>query len=127
MGAVVGAAIGAAAGAVASVYAAEWLSEAASAQPEKTIDDPGSLAGATAEEVGKLVPKGWVEQPTREGEGTGTRWLNPDKPGEAVRVMPGKATDANPVMRGPYVRVSKDGSVSDPIPLKGNPTLNNPR
>lgn len=90
----------------------------------RTIDNPGSLEGATPEEVEGAVPSGWVRGDSREGGGT--RWLNPDRPGEAVRVQPGNPRDPNPVKRGPYVRVSKDGAKSDPIPLKGNPTLNQP-
>jgi hypothetical protein len=89
--------------------------------PERTIDDPGSLEGATTEEVEAAVPEGWVKGDSRTGGGT--RWLNPEKPGEAVRIQPGNARDPNPVKRGPYVRVSKDGTTSDPVPLNGNPTL----
>ena len=92
-----------------------------SGTPERTIDDPGSLEGATPDEVEALVPKGWVKSPSRTGDGT--RWLNPDRPGEAVRVQPGNQRDPNPVKRGPYARVSKNGKTTDPIPLRGNPTL----
>lgn len=91
------------------------------AQPERSIDDPGSLTGATPEEVERAVPEGWVREPS--ATGGGTRWLNPEAPGEAVRVQPGNPRDPNPVKRGPYVRVSKDGTRSPPIPLRGNPTL----
>jgi RHS repeat-associated protein len=93
-------------------------------EPERSIDNPGSLAGATPGEVEKAVPEGWVKEPSRRGEGT--RWLNPDAHGEAVRVQPGNPTADNPVKRGPYVRVSKDGNTSPPIPLRGNPTLPQP-
>jgi hypothetical protein len=103
----------------------KWLLKATSAEGEsgRSIDQPGSLTGATPEEIESAVPAGWVKSPTREGEGSGTRYHNPERLGEAVRVMPGKATDPNPVKQGPYVRVSKGGKVSDPIPLKGNQTL----
>ncbi|CAI9409239.1 hypothetical protein AESSP_02196 [Aestuariimicrobium sp. T2.26MG-19.2B] len=36
--------------------------------------------------------------------------------------MPGKATDPNPLKRGPYLRISRHGTVTDRIPLEGNPT-----
>jgi hypothetical protein len=94
---------------------------AESGNPGRTIDNPGSLEGATPEEVGAAVPDGWVKSPSREGGGT--RWLNPDRPGEAVRVQPGNPKDPNPVKKGPYVRVSKDGTTSEPVPLSGNPTI----
>ncbi len=85
---------------------------------------PAEVKGKPAEEIAKeLKDKGWVGTPTREGEGSGTRYANPDKPGEQVRVMPGKASDPNPVKQGPYVRISTDGKVSPPIPIAGNPTL----
>ena len=80
------------------------------------------VKGKTKEEIDKeMKEKGWVAAPTREGEGSGTRYANPDKPGEQVRVMPGKATDPNPVKQGPYVRISTGGKVSPPIPIAGNP------
>lgn len=37
--------------------------------------------------------------------------------------MPGKVTDPNPLKQGPYMRISRNGTVTDPIPLFGNPTL----
>lgn len=83
----------------------------------RSSDDPGSLEGATPEEIGSHIPEGWVKSPTRRGGGT--RYSNPNAPGEQVRVQPGNPRDANPVKRKPYVRVSKDGTVSDPIPLGG--------
>ena len=67
-----------------------------------------------------MMPSGWVRQPTRTG---GTRYVNPARPGEQVRAMAGNPRDPNPVKRGPYARVSRDGTVSPPIPLAGNPTL----
>jgi hypothetical protein len=127
-GTAIGAVIGAISGGVAGYYIGKalWSEAAGDAAPERTIDDPGSLAGASTEEVEGAVPSGWVKTPTREGEGAGTRYHNPDRRGEAVRVMPGRATDPNPVKQGPYVRISKDGKVSNPVPLKGNPTLPQP-
>ena len=85
---------------------------------------PEDLKGKSPEEVDRIMKeRGWPSEPTREGEGSGVRYPNPSKPGEQVRVMPGKATDPNPVKQGPYGRISQGGKVSDPIPLKGNPTL----
>ena len=123
LGTSVGAVVGGIAGGIATYLAWRALSHQApeSSGPERSIDDPGSLEGATPEEVGAAVPDGWVKGPSRRGGGT--RWLNPDRPGEAVRVQPGNPSDPTPVKRGPYVRVSKNGKTSDPVPLRGNPTL----
>jgi hypothetical protein len=38
-------------------------------------------------------------------------------------LMPGKQSDPNPAKQGPYAKISRNGKISDPIPLKGNPTL----
>lgn len=55
------------AAAAAGAYAAHRLaSEAASeGTPERTIDDPGSLTGASAGEVEGAVPEGWVKGDSR--------------------------------------------------------------
>jgi hypothetical protein len=88
------------------------------------IPSESELKGKSAEEVEQILKaRGFEGEPTREGEAAGQRFPNPDKPGEQVRIMRGKPNDPNPVKRGPYARTSADGKVSEPIPLKGNPTL----
>jgi hypothetical protein len=47
----------------------------------------------------------------------------PRRPGDQIRIMRGNPADPDPVKRGPYVRISKSGKVSEPVPLHGNPTL----
>ena len=86
-----------------------------------SLDDPDSLRGADPKEVEKLIPPDWVKSETK-GEG-GFRYANPKAKGEQIRIMPGKTHDPTPAKQGPYMRISKNGKVSDPIPLKGNPTL----
>jgi X-X-X-Leu-X-X-Gly heptad repeat protein len=82
------------------------------------------LEGKSPKEIDQMMKdRGWPSEPTRDGPGSGTRYPNPDRPGDQVRVMPGKATDPNPIKQGPYARISEGGKVSDPIPLRGNPTL----
>ncbi len=76
----------------------------------RSLDEPESLGGATPSEI------------TRKGGGT--RYADPNKPGDQIRVMPGNPDDPNPAKQGPYVRISRRGKVSDPIPLQGNPMLN---
>jgi RHS repeat-associated protein len=78
------------------------------------------LKGKSAEEVDEAVPGDWTREPSRTG---GTRYRHPTNRGEQIRVQPGKPTDPNPAKQGPYCRISRCGETSDPIPLKGNPTL----
>ncbi|MDP9350591.1 MAG: RHS repeat-associated core domain-containing protein [Chloroflexota bacterium] len=123
-GAVPGAAIGNRAGWLLGIgvgtASALWI--ALNSDSERSIDDPGSLEGATPDEVKETIPEGWVESPSKKGGGT--RYTDPrTKGGDQVRVMPGNPGDPNPVKQGPYVRVTRGGTPSDPIPLKGNPTL----
>jgi len=87
----------------------------------RSLEDLSSLRGASAREIDELIPEGFVQGTTRRGGGI--RYLNPERRGESVRVMPGNPRDPDPIKRGPYLRVSRDGRVSDPIPLEGNPTL----
>jgi len=93
-------------------------------KPKLDLGDVNSLRGASWNEVEALIPSGWSKSTTNANKGgTGVRYSNPERLGEQVRIMPGKATDPNPAKQGPYVRISRNGTVSDPIPLQGNPTL----
>ncbi|MDP9350590.1 MAG: RHS repeat-associated core domain-containing protein, partial [Chloroflexota bacterium] len=123
-GALPGAAIGNRAGWVLGVglgtAGALWI--VLNSNSERSIDDPGSLEGATPDEVKETIPDGWVE--TTSKKGGGTRYTDPKTKGaDQIRVMPGNPGDPTPVKQGPYVRVTRKGVRSDPIPLKGNPTL----
>ena len=91
---------------------------------EPNIDDPNSFRGLSPQQADEAFPPNWKRSPTS-GPG-GTRISNPDAPGEQGRIMPGNPDDPNPVKQGPYLRISKNGKVSDPIPLQGNPTLGDP-
>jgi RHS repeat-associated protein len=82
---------------------------------------PATLRGKSMQEVEEMVPQSWARQPTARGEGT--RYVHPTNRGEQLRVQPGKASDPNPAKQGPYCRISQCGQTTDPIPLKGNPTL----
>jgi hypothetical protein len=79
------------------------------------IEDPGSLAHSTLEEVDNAVPEGWVMSPTRKGGGV--RWSDPKAPGNQVRAMPGDPLANDPLHRMPYVRVSLNGKAHGPIPI----------
>jgi hypothetical protein len=89
--------------------------------PEIDFDDPGTVEGQTAADVEAAIPQGWIASPAKTG--LGKRYADPSRPGEQIRVMTGDLADPEPVKRGPYVRISKSGKVSDPIPLAGNHTL----
>lgn len=94
----------------------------AAAKPAGQCPEPEELKGKTPEEVDEIMEdKGWKGEPSANEQGT--RYPNPDKPGEQVRVQAGNRNDPNPIKRGPYVRISRNGGVSDPIPLAGNPTI----
>lgn len=89
----------------------------------RSLDDVASLRGASPGEIENLIPSNWVKSATNANKGgLGVRYSNPERLGEQIRVMPGKATDPNPVKQGPYLRISRNGTVTDPIPLEGNPT-----
>ena len=80
-----------------------------------------ALRGRDPTEVADAIPDDWTESPSRTG--LGRRFADPRRPGDQIRIMRGNPADPDPVKRGPYVRVSKTGKVSDPIPLQGNPIL----
>jgi hypothetical protein len=86
----------------------------------RSLDDLGSLRGAEFDEVRRLVPEHWIEKPLKKGEGT--RFLNPDRPGEAIMLEKGWPGAADPLHSGPYARISRHGKI-ERIPLAGNPTL----
>lgn len=84
--------------------------------------NPSSLRGRSAKELDEhLLKNGWTR--SRAKSGYGDRYAHPANKGEQVRIMQGRATDPNPVKRGPYARISRNGEVSDPIPLAGNTVL----
>jgi RHS repeat-associated protein len=86
------------------------------------LPSPDDLRGKSPEEIDKILrDKGLTGQPTRSGGGT--KYPVPGQPGDQVRIMPGDPNNDNPAKQGPYGRVSQNGDKSDPIPLEGNPTL----
>lgn len=84
-------------------------------------NDPGSLEGATPEEVAEVVPEGWVASPTRTG--SGVRYANPEARGQQVRVMPGDSRAPSLIKQGPYAIVSPGTGSPVRVPLAGNPVL----
>ncbi|MHB8858103.1 MAG: RHS repeat domain-containing protein [Thermoleophilia bacterium] len=85
-----------------------------------SIDNPESLWGASWDDVESQIPKDWERMPLRKGEGV--RYLNPKKPGEAIYLEKGTPVADDPLHRGPYIKISRNGSVVR-IPLEGNPAL----
>jgi RHS repeat-associated protein len=92
--------------------------QTAAAVKSTVLPSAAAFSGKTVGEARAMVPEGWVESPARTGRGA--RFANPTVRGEQVRIMDGNPGDPNPIKRGPYVRISKDGKVSDPIPLSGD-------
>ncbi|MEQ1918596.1 MAG: hypothetical protein ABL955_05305, partial [Elusimicrobiota bacterium] len=77
-------------------------------QPDdKSLDNPESLRGADRKQIENLVPKDWVKGPMRKG--LGTRYLNPKKPGQSILIEDGWPGATDPLHRGPYVRISRNG------------------
>jgi len=88
------------------------------------MDNPGSLRGRDPGDVAGEIPPEWGPgEPSRKDGGT--VWRAPGRGGEGIRTSPGNPASNDPtgVHKGPYCRVNKNGNVSDPIPLKGNPVL----
>ncbi len=92
----------------------------ADSAPVRDWADPGSLKGATPRQVREAVPDGWIEQPMRRGGGV--RFLNPDRPGEAIFIEPGWKDATDKVHGGPYVKISRHGTTHR-VPLHGNAAL----
>ena len=90
-------------------------------RPEIDFDDPSTVNGRSASNVEAAIPSDWLASPAKSG--LGKRYADPSRPGDQIRIMTGNPDDPDPVNRGPYVRISKSGKVSDPIPLDGNPAL----
>lgn len=88
---------------------------------EGSLDDPNSLAGKSPEDIREMIPENYDHKPSNRGGGE--RYSDPDRPGDQIRIMPGNPNDPDPVKQGPYLRISKSGKKSPPIPLEGNPTL----
>jgi hypothetical protein len=97
------------------------MSDDARAGPEIDFNDPSTITGRRASDVEAAIPSGWVAAPARSG--LGKRYADPTRRGDQVRIMTGNPGDPVPMKRGPYVRISKSGKVSDPIPLDGDPIL----
>ena len=61
------------------------------------------------------IPDDWIEKPS--GKRGGKVYINPDKPNDRVRVMPGDASSPHPTQQKPYV-VDQNGGYRD---ANGNP------
>ena len=92
--------------------------------PRPSIDDPNSWRGADPEDLRKAIPPGWGPGEPTKRDG-GTRFSNPEKRGEAIRIMPGTPDAHSPDHAGPYAKFSRDGKVTH-VPLAGNPSLPSP-
>lgn len=73
-----------------------------------SVDDPDSWRGVDPEEAEDLVSEHYSPGEASR-KGGGTRYADPARKGDQIRVMPGNPNDSNPVKRGPYLRISKNG------------------
>lgn len=94
-------------------------------RPVIDFANPDSILGASVADIEAAIPADWRVSAAKNG--LGKRFSDPGRPGDQVRIMQGNPADPNPVKRGPYVRVSRLGMVCDPVPLLGNPVLNEGR
>jgi hypothetical protein len=86
----------------------------------RSLDDPSTLRGAAPLEVIQLIPKNWIQNRIRNN--LGTRYSDPERLGNQIRIMEGNPRDPDLIKRGPYLVISMDGQRWR-VPLKGNPTL----
>jgi hypothetical protein len=102
------------------IGAYEWYTMQSSAKPDDNAtgspensltspdDKPSTSAGANQPDKPQGVPDNWHEEKTN-AEG-GRQWVNPENPGDRVRVMPGDPNSPNPSQREPYVRDVRNGN-----------------
>jgi uncharacterized protein YukE len=95
-----------------------------SSQTERPgIPDPEDIPpGSTPEDVIDRLPQHIQDEGQPSRKGGGTRYPDPDRPGDQVIIEPGDPGASDPLHQGPYVKISKDGRVTR-IPLEGNPSL----
>ena len=75
----------------------------------RDIDDAVTLQGATKAEVADAARRaGWTYR-GRSRDGNGDVWVHPTKKGEQVIINDGYRWADDPVHRGPYVKVSRNG------------------
>jgi hypothetical protein len=103
---------GAAAGALPAVGGS------AKGRPVRDIDIGESLQGATRAEVADAARRaGWSHR-GRSRDGNGDVWVHPVKKGEQVIINDGYPGGADPLHRGPYVKISRGGTKTR-YPLSG--------
>lgn len=77
----------------------------------RSLSDPSSLRGATADEIVGLIPKDWVTRPMRTGRG-----MIYERPGsrgaDIIQISRGNPRAPDPLHQGPYVKISRAGSTT---------------
>ena len=114
------------------IFGAEYLVDSFSApdvkealsQSTRTLSrQPASWRGADPDDLRRTVPAAWPSTPSKKDGGE--RFVNPEKRGEGVRIMPGTPDARSPDHAGPYAKFTKDGKITH-VPLKGNRSLPSP-
>ena len=94
--------------AIVSVNNASDGEKNAPAPPATAAGAPAAGEEANSGDKPAGVPDNWRQEPTK-ADG-GRQWVNPDSPGDRVRVMPGNPDSPNPGQREPYVRDVRNGN-----------------
>jgi uncharacterized protein YukE len=90
---------------------------------EPGIPDPSEIPpGSTPEDVIEKLPPEIVAGGGPSRKGGGVRYPDPNRPGDQLIIEPGDPSADDPLHQGPYVKISKGGTVTR-IPLAGNPSL----
>jgi hypothetical protein len=80
--------------------------------PARDVDDGESLRGATKKEVADAARRaGWTLR-GRSRDGNGDVWVHPTKRGEQIIINDGYSWSDDPMHRGPYVKISRNGDRS---------------
>jgi hypothetical protein len=74
-----------------------------------------------ASEVIKQIPQGYEKKPL--AKGSGTRYLDPTRPGVGVFIEDGWPDATDPLHAGPYVKITTGKGPVKRVPLAGNPSL----
>jgi uncharacterized protein YukE len=90
---------------------------------EPGIPDPGEIPpGSTPQDVIDKLPPDIAAGGEPSRKGGGVRYPDPNRPGDQLIIEPGDPNASDPLHQGPYVKISKGGTVTR-VPLAGNPSL----
>ncbi|MEU2494656.1 polymorphic toxin-type HINT domain-containing protein [Streptomyces sp. NPDC007883] len=91
----------------------------------KAFPDVSGLRGANVDDVLDSIPDHWTVSTPKKlpPGGEGIKFANPKAPGQSIVYESGWPGHADPLHRGPYLRISDGTQGVYRIPLAGNPAL----